>query len=142
MRAPRGRRHIRRALSYLVFSRVGLVWPNAAGAVPRNWLLTLIVLSDPFKRAFTKRRRTRQFSTLQARDLSGLLAILEKLNPPEAEFTFSHRLEFLIPAAAEFRRSREPENKRILRLSIRASLVRRGWCWSAAEQSLYVTGRS
>lgn len=59
-------------------------------AMPRNWLLTLIALSDPFKRAFTKRRRTQKFNTVYgSRPVFGLPGILEKLNSPESgEFIF------------------------------------------------------
>lgn len=51
----------------------GLVQPREScrRLLARNWLLTLIVLSDPFKRAFTKRGNLF--------DMAG--AILEKLNP-------------------------------------------------------------
>lgn len=71
-------------VSRFEWGATGLVRSNAT-AVPGNWLLTLIVLSDPFKRAFTKRRRTQKFNTVYgSRPVFGLSGILEKLNSPES----------------------------------------------------------
>lgn len=91
-----GKRHVatppQRALSYLVLSGEKRLSPveRYRAAMPRNWLLTLIALSDPFKRAFTKRRRTQKFNTVYgSRPVFGLPGILEKLNSPESgEFIF------------------------------------------------------